>query len=206
MPRNHDWLKNWVQACIDQASAGIIEIADPPRRPFDERRVFELINSNFPICAGIEVAYGMTWFDDTWLGPLAAVVGKGGLTNLQRLGLGGTQVSDNGLKSVGKLTSLKRLYLGGTQVSDDGLESLEKLTSLQSLGRKATQISDGGLKSLAEAVPPLAKLQYLFLTGSFALVPPEVIDSGDAQAIFRAVLEKKERPLGEVKVLIVGQG
>src|SRR5438552_35881 len=188
MPRNHDWLKNWVQACIDQASAGIIEIADPPRRPFDERRVFELINSNFPSCAGIEVAYGMTWFDDTWLGPLAAVVGKGGLTNLQRLGLGGTQVSDNGLKSVGKLTNLQRLDLDGTQVGDAGLKSLEnltnlqildlgetqvrdaglksleKLTSLQILGLKATQISDGGLKSLAEAVPPLAKLQYLFLT------------------------------------------
>jgi len=48
-----------------------------------------------------------------------------GLTSLQTLELGSTQLSDAGLAHLSRLTSLQRLSLGGTQVTDAGCRRLE---------------------------------------------------------------------------------
>ena len=49
-----------------------------------------------------------------------------GLTNLKKLYLWDTQVTDAGLVHLVGLTNLKWLYLYGTQVTDAGLAELRK--------------------------------------------------------------------------------
>jgi len=45
--------------------------------------------------------------------------------------MGGTKVTDEGLKNIERFAKLKKLSLFRTAVSDEGLKSLEKLTSLE---------------------------------------------------------------------------
>ena len=56
-----------------------------------------------------------------------------GLTQLQKLELSDTKVSDAGMEHLKGLTQLKKLELEYTGVSDVGMEHLKGLTQLQEL-------------------------------------------------------------------------
>jgi len=72
-----------------------------------------------------------------------------GLTALQELNLAGTHVTDAGLQHLKGLTALQQLYLSYTKVTDAGLEHLKGLTALQALRLSHTQVTDAGLQQLA---------------------------------------------------------
>ena len=80
-------------------------------------------------------------------------------TNLKRLHVTGTGVTDASLKHLKALTKLEALGLTGTQVTDDGQEHLKVLTKLEVLGLAGTQITDAGLEHLRG----LRNLRYLYL-------------------------------------------
>ncbi len=56
----------------------------------------------------------------------AAAAAVAELGNMQRLFLGGTQITDKGLKKLAVLTNLLEIQLGGTQVTDKAMEDLQK--------------------------------------------------------------------------------
>ena len=76
-----------------------------------------------------------------------------GLTNLEALGLYGTQVTDAGLEHLQELTRLQHLFLSGTQVTDAGLVRLRGLTRLRWLDLAGTQVTDAGVQRLQKALP-----------------------------------------------------
>jgi hypothetical protein len=66
------------------------------------------------------------------------------------LNLGGLQISDAGLKPLGKLQGLRYLILNGqTKVRDAGMKDLAQLKNLRILGLTGTGVTDAGLKELA---------------------------------------------------------
>ena len=87
------------------------------------------------------------------------------------LDLGGTGVTDAGLKELAGFKSLQTLNLRGTQVTDAGLKELAGLKSLQSLDLGFNRVTDAGLKELAG----LKSLQELYLYGT------RVTDKGVAE-------------------------
>ena len=56
--------------------------------------------------------------------------------------LGGTKVTDAGLKDLKELKGLLHLDLGGTQITDAGLKELKELKGLQTFDLSYTQITD----------------------------------------------------------------
>ena len=80
----------------------------------------------------------------------------------KRLGLAGTKITDNALKSVQGMTSLGHLDVSGTAITNDGLRFLEPLTHLRYLLLNETDISDDGLRYLE----PLKSLYTLSLKRS----------------------------------------
>ena len=81
------------------------------------------------------------------------------LEKVTGLELGGTQITDAGLKDLAKFQNLKDLGLGGTQITDEGLKEVAKLEKLSSLRLSSTKITDEGLKELAK----LQQLKTLYL-------------------------------------------
>lgn len=75
------------------------------------------------------------------------------------LNLGGTGVTDAGLKNLSGLKNLRRLHLEKTAVGDDGLGALKDLAELRYLNLYGTKVSDKGLGALAG----LKKLESLYL-------------------------------------------
>lgn len=71
-----------------------------------------------------------------------------GLTNLERLDLSRTNITDAGLEGLSSLPNLSSLQLQGTQISDAGLVHLKKLTNLKHLDLSDTEITDAGLAQL----------------------------------------------------------
>ena len=70
-----------------------------------------------------------------------------------------------GAKEIASLESLTVLLLGGTQVTDVGLKQIARLPNLTCLSLcGATRISDEGLKELAR-LPKLAHLDLSFNLG-----------------------------------------
>jgi hypothetical protein len=77
--------------------------------------------------------------------------------------LGGTEISDDGLKHLSRLQSLNSLSLNFTGVSDDGLKHVSSLPNLELLQLNETAISNEGLEHLSSltnlkwlmAFPPL---------------------------------------------------
>ena len=76
-------------------------------------------------------------------------------SNLTRLHLNRTAVSDRGLPQLAGLQRLEYLNLYGTRVSDAGLESLAALKRLRTLYVWQTRVSDSGLERLRSALPRL---------------------------------------------------
>lgn len=93
-------------------------------------------------------------FSDSGLALLAPVAG-----NIKRLDLGGTGVSDDGLKALGAMVHLERLDLKRTALSDKGLAHCASLQQLQYLNLYATSVTDAGLEHLK----CLRKLRRVYL-------------------------------------------
>jgi hypothetical protein len=76
---------------------------------------------------------------------------------LRVLRLGGTRLTDQGLKRIRMLTALKILDLSRTQITDGGLPCLAGLAGLSHLSLSETRITVGGLENL-RAMPTLQVL------------------------------------------------
>lgn len=76
-----------------------------------------------------------------------------GMTTLYHLSLDNTQITDVGLKYLGGLMELRQLTLSQTQVTNVGLEDLRGLTELRYLVLSQTQVTPEGVKSLRETLP-----------------------------------------------------
>jgi hypothetical protein len=85
---------------------------------------------------------------DTDLGDLCE------LRRLTGLGLGGTQITDKGLRTVGSLRWLERLSLTATTVTDEGIRHLESMSNLRELHlRQCPNITDEGVARLQKTLP-----------------------------------------------------
>ena len=82
-------------------------------------------------------------FDDEGMRNLA------GATELRRLRLGDTLVTDAGLAHLGKLRKLEELDLHGTQISEAGIARLRHLSEMRKLNLMGVGLSDEGLAHLA---------------------------------------------------------
>ena len=71
-----------------------------------------------------------------------------GLTQVERLNLGGTRITDAGLERLKTLTQLQVLCLSSTLVTDGGLEHLNGLSHLQAVILNGIPITDAGLEHL----------------------------------------------------------
>jgi uncharacterized protein (TIGR03067 family) len=98
-------------------------------------------------------------FDDKHLREMAPLLAK--LKHLEQLDLGGTGVSDAGMKDVAKFKQLRVLWLAGTAVTDDGLKELAALEQLNSLLLANDKITGVGFRHLAA----LKNLESLTLRG-----------------------------------------
>ena len=93
----------------------------------------------------------------------AALARFKGMTSLRELDLGGTDVSDTGLKQIAAMTQLRMLKLSyNSDLSDDGLSFLVGMTELRELDLSNTKISDGALIHLKG----MANLQTLNLSNT----------------------------------------
>ena len=65
------------------------------------------------------------------------------------LKLGGTQITDGGLKEIAKLKNLTKLHLEHSGVTDQGIAQLKSLPHLEYLNVIDTKMGDAGLKNIA---------------------------------------------------------
>lgn len=77
------------------------------------------------------------------------------LTELRKLNLSQTAVTDQTLEAIGKLENLEWLNLYGTEVTDAGLKHLENLGKLKKLYLWESKATDAGAKVLQEKLPGL---------------------------------------------------
>jgi len=80
------------------------------------------------------------------------------------LDLGGTEVTDAGLESIGRLPHVVRLDLSRTAVTDEGVAHLTGLAYLESLNLYGTRVGDEGIEHL-ESLPRLRSL-YVWQTAT----------------------------------------
>lgn len=139
-------------------------------------------------------------FNDQQVGALAPLANQ-----LVWLRLGSTQLTDAGLKEIGKLQNLTRLSLEHTRVSDAGLEYLKGLKNLQYLNLFDTKVSDKGMQALTG----LKNLHtvYVYQTqvtaqGVMTLqkaLPQAQIDTGGYQKQLLAIADTIKVPVVEKK-------
>ena len=75
------------------------------------------------------------------------------------LNLGGTAVTDAGLKQLAGLKNLRRLHLEKTGIGDDGAAALKDLGELRYLNLYGTKVTDKGLAAIGN----LKKLENIYL-------------------------------------------
>lgn len=105
------------------------------------------------------------------------------LGSVEYLDLGHTQVTDHGLKYVGRMTRLTHLELGDTAISDDGTRHFSGLTELKILGLDGTGISGAGIEHLSN----LTKLEVLSL-GATRVGDAALAHLGDLPSVERLCL------------------
>ncbi|MCE9567002.1 MAG: hypothetical protein K8U57_33790 [Planctomycetes bacterium] len=86
--------------------------------------------------------------------------GLSALSQLTSLDLGYSNVTDMGMKEIGKCRNLRHLQINNTLVTETGLKELSGLSELQTLELAWTSVTEKGLRELA----PLRKLSTLGLT------------------------------------------
>jgi hypothetical protein len=91
-------------------------------------------------------------------------------SELRRLEIGGSDVTDSGLAALEKLPFLRRLSLQGALISDDALPVLAQVRDLVELDLDDTDVSNVGLKELLS----LRHLRRLSLRGT--LVTPDAVE------------------------------
>jgi hypothetical protein len=79
------------------------------------------------------------------------------LPNLKKLNLDHTEITDEGMKEIGRIPSLLALSLTDTRVSDAGLAELKNVIGLEDLRLDKLAVGDVGLASLG-AFPQLRRL------------------------------------------------
>ena len=84
---------------------------------------------------------------------LRTVFGDDCFANVDHVGLGNTNVTDEGVEHLKGLNQLETLWLNNTQVTDAGLERLKGLAQLQWLSLNSTKVTDEGVKKLRQALP-----------------------------------------------------
>ncbi len=140
------------------------------------------------------------------------------LTNLTSLELYANDIGDDGARALTTLTNLTLLNLGGNSIGDDGARALATLTNLTSLILAGNHIGADGARPLLEAwvdSSTAKRLERLDLRGNgdlSAVLPPEALNTTDAQAILAAYRRfRGERrkaagltPLNEAKLLVLG--
>ena len=72
------------------------------------------------------------------------------LKNLQVLNLWHTQIGDEGVAAISGLSQLRSLFVGDTKISDAALPHVAKLTELRQLALARTRVTDAGLKPLLD--------------------------------------------------------
>ncbi len=71
------------------------------------------------------------------------------------IGLGETQITDEGLSQLANLENLEELDLQNTQVTDAGLEHLYGLSHLKEIHLSGTEVTDAGIAALKAAIPEI---------------------------------------------------
>lgn len=92
------------------------------------------------------------------------------------LDLARSQITDSGMKTVGKMGGLERLHLENTAVSDEGISQIGNLANLEYLNLYGSKVGNGIFTTLA-GLPKLKKL-YVWQTE---------VDPGEARAFERSV-------------------
>lgn len=116
------------------------------------------------------------------------------------LKLGNTKISDDALPAVAKLSNLTRLYLENTGITDAGLEKLKALSQLQYLNLVGTKITASGVLQLT-GLKNLTQL-YVYKTGVAGLdhqqlkaaFPKATIDTGGYRTQMLATDTQKVKP------------
>lgn len=138
--------------------------AEQESRLFEARLAGDEMNiSIMPISAEdprlrINVLNGAAGFGDEQILRLEPVAER-----IVSLDLAKSQVTDEGLKIVGKMTSLEKLHLENTRVTDAGIAHLTSLKQLNYLNLYGTGVTNQLFKYL-EALPNLKRL-YVWQTG-----------------------------------------
>jgi Leucine Rich repeat len=114
------------------------------------------------------------------------------LRQLETLNLAGSRITDAALSSVKRLIRLKCLDLGYTGVTSDGLDNLKDLTQLETLALGKTAVGDAGLQHLSG----LTRLGDLSLYGTI------VGDAGLAH--LKGMFQLRTLDLRETKVTDAG--
>jgi len=103
---------------------------------------------SFPDLRNLDLSHDV-WVDDRALVPISHA------TELEKLSLGGTSITDEGLAQLTSLRKLRTLYLDHTRIHDEGLQALAGLSSLEYLDVSGTSVTDEGISALRSALPKL---------------------------------------------------
>jgi internalin A len=110
-------------------------------------------------------------------------------TNLKRLNVRGTRISDPTLAIIGKLTQLESLDIANTGVTEAGLDALVPLTHLKHLAIGRSRFSDDALSVLRL----LTTLESLDLSGPRGVARNQRAESGAiSPALVQAIGELKD--------------
>jgi serine/threonine protein kinase/nucleoside phosphorylase/Leucine-rich repeat (LRR) protein len=139
------------------------------------------------------------------------------LGELTELDLSDNEIGDAGARAVAGLDKLIVLDLGDNEIGNEGAHALTRLTRLTSLSLRANRLGSEGAHALLEAwcdAPHAANLKMLDLRDNAdieSVLPPEVLQSRDAQSILAAYRRYRDsrqhdalRPLNEAKLVVVG--
>ena len=80
------------------------------------------------------------------------------VSDIDRLSLGGSLVSEEGLQYLKKLKKVKYLDLGGVPLNDNNLDCILHLTDVEYLYLKHTEVSSKGISRILQAFPHLETL------------------------------------------------
>jgi uncharacterized membrane protein len=116
-------------------------------------------------------------------------------SQLTWLNLGGTEITDDALSSIGALKNLTRLHLENTDVTDKGLQHLKQLPYLEYLNLYGTRVTDSGIQELA-SLKNLKKL-YLWQTNVTPEGEASLKDALPGLEVIRGVKENRNDALKE---------